>query len=124
MTTNPSNAKRPRLSRSCKNSNNTSADPVVPLAVPDTVSSLSQPPPLSLSFFNNDAPPTSDNIDFALHTIGVKKRYTDHEVSQALQDLERWSFADINNKEFKKEFTELGGIARLLKFFKSVEQHG
>ena len=117
MTTNPSNTKRPRLSRSCKNSNNTSIDLGVPLAVPDTVSSLSQLPPMALSLsFNNDAPPTSDNIDSALHTIGVKKKYTDHEVSQSLRDLERWAFADIN-QEFKKEFMELGGIPRLLKFF-------
>jgi len=116
MATNPPNAKRPRLSPSCKNSNSTSTDPVVPLAVPDTVSSLSQLPPVALSF-NKDSPPTSDNIDSALHTIGVKKKYTDHEVTQSLRDLARWAFADINNQVFKKEFMEFGGIPRLLNFF-------
>ncbi|OEU21040.1 hypothetical protein FRACYDRAFT_234668 [Fragilariopsis cylindrus CCMP1102] len=98
--TNPPEAKRPHLS--C-----TTDD------LPDPVESASAS---SINLvFTCDTPPTSDNIEFALHTIGdTKNTNTKHDILQALQDLNRW--ARNNNHLFFNEFLELAGISRVLKF--------
>jgi hypothetical protein len=121
MTTNPPEAKRPRLSinRSDSGSHSNSAasshpHPVVSVS-PDTASS-SQLPPVNL-VFTDDTPPTSDNIESALHKIGdTKNHYTKHEILQALKDLERWANDDNDRRVFCTEFLELGGTSRILKF--------
>lgn len=73
----------------------------------------------NLAVFTYNTPPNSDNIEFALHTIGdtTKKKknpYTKHIVLQSLQDLIRWS-ASLD-REFYSEFFELAGISRIVKF--------
>jgi hypothetical protein len=94
-----------------------------PAVSPDAVSS-SRPTPAETSssssstnnhVFTNDTPSTSDNIDTALCVISDKqKKYSKHEILQALKDLVRW--ADDDNREFYIEFLELGGMSRILNF--------
>lgn len=86
-------------------------------ASPDIVSSTRQPEPASsINLVSTcNTPPTSDNIEFALHTIGdTKNTNTKHETIQALKDLNRW--AKNNSHIFNNEFLELAGISRVLKF--------
>ena len=110
--TNPPAAKRPHLSCTTDDL----PDPVES-ASPDIVSSSRQPESASSInlVFTYNTPPTSDNIEFALHTIGdTKNTNTKHEILQALKDLNRW--AKSSNHLFYNEFLELAGISRVLKF--------
>lgn len=110
--TNPPAAKRPHLSCTTDDL----PDPVES-ASPDIVSSSRQPESASSInlVFTCNTPPTSDNIEFALHTIGdTKNTNTKHEILQSLQDLNRW--AKNSNHIFYNEFLELAGISRVLKF--------
>jgi hypothetical protein len=67
--------------------------------------------------FTNNTPPTSGNIEYALHKIGdAKNAYTKHEILQALNDLNGWAHHSNNPREFCNEFFELAGISRILKF--------
>ena len=109
--TNPPKAKRAR------------SDNTRPIVWPDAAVSSSHIPlaELSLPFnlvFTNDTPPTSDNIESALSVVSdKKKRYTNHEILQALKDLFRWAaMANDRRRIFCNEFLELGGISRVLKF--------
>ena len=108
--TNPPAAKRPHLSCTTDDL----PDPVES-ASPDIVSSSRQPESVSSInlVFTYKTPPTSDNIEFALHTIGDTKN-TKHETIQALKALNGW--ARNNNHIFYNEFLELAGISRVLKF--------
>ena len=111
--TNPPKAKRARLS----------TDNIRSSVCPDATVSSSHIPSAELSspfnlVFTNDTPPTSDNIESALSVVSDKqKRYTNHEILQALKDLVRWAArANDRHREFCNEFLELGGISRVLKF--------
>ena len=119
-TNHPSESKRPRLARNCNRGNSTLSnnDPR-----PDTpVSSSRQPPPPVVVdlIFTYDTSPTSNNIESALCVISdVNKRYTNHEILQALTGILRWSYANnnaIDRRGFLNEFLELAGLARVLKF--------
>ncbi|OEU07380.1 hypothetical protein FRACYDRAFT_251186 [Fragilariopsis cylindrus CCMP1102] len=105
----------------------TASDDPHPVVSPDTAISLSQPPPDAelfsrITLYTNDTIPSSDNIEFALSVVSDKntrKKYTDHEIVQVLHDLVRWVSPSNNANDHRiicKEFLDLGGISRVLKF--------
>jgi hypothetical protein len=82
---------------------------------------LVKPPPAEsaspINLVLRCTPPTSGNIESALHTIGdTKNTNTKHEILQGLKDLNRWAHPSNNHHEFYIEFLELAGISRVLKF--------
>ena len=101
------------------------SDDLHPVVSPDAAVSLSQPPSDAwlfsrITLYTNDTIPSSDNIEFALSVVSDrKKKYTDHEILQVLHDLTRWVSPRNNANdrgEICKEFFELGGFSRVLKF--------